>query len=194
MADLFHDEVNTHHHDEANVVVRHLAGKAELRKGVLAEGQAHTGCAAEKLRVDDELTDGLGKRDGYQREVGAAQDQAGKEDDTGHNAHNEHIQHSGHPGVHAGLCDHQTAHIGTQTHVSGQTQRVLAGDAAQNVPRHGQGRHIEGENENVDDVRFIHDQRDRCEDGDDDSQNDRQIAVIGFNCFSGIHLIASSES
>ena len=39
-----------------------------------------------------------------------------------------------------------------------------------------------------------HDQRDRCEDGDDDSQNDRQIAVIGFNCFSGIHLIASSES
>ena len=117
-----------------------------------------------------------------------------KEDDSGHNAHNEHIQHSGHPGVHARLCDHQTAHIGTQTHVSGQTQRVLAGDAAQNVPRHGQGGHIEGENENVDDVRFIHDQRDRCEDGDDDSQNDRQIAVIGFNCFSGIHLIASSES
>ena len=70
----------------------------------------------------------------------------------------------------------------------------LAGDAAQNVPCHGQGGHIEGENENVDDVRFIHDQRDRCEDGDDDSQNDRQIAVIGFNCFSGIHLIASSES
>lgn len=52
----------------------------------------------------------------------------------------------------------------------------------------------EGKNENVDDVGFIHDQRDRCEDGDDDSQNDRQIAVIGFNCFSGIHLIASSES